>query len=388
MIRLKGGCLITPYRMENGKDLYVDNEKICSCERTAEEDVQEIDLNGLYVAPGFVDLHIHGGGGHEFWSEDPREIKLAGKFHLEHGTTSVMPTVNYGTQLDYDAEKGKFEAYRNAVETDENGPEYLGLHLEGPFVSPGQPMVPGQQVVPAVPEIYRRYLDDFPMIQRWTLAPEIPGTKKLARELIDRGIYVSVGHSDADYNDVCDIFEIGATHATHLYSGMNMVHRVEGRRFPGVLESVFLLEDMYAEVIANGAHLSGELLRLVYQQKGPGRVCVVSDATSMSGSPDGPVFYNGKMGIIDDGVILREDRSGFMGSAITYDRMLYNLIYRAGIPIQDAVRMCSTTPARSVGMGTRKGVLAPGYDADIVVFDKDIKIKMVMAKGRIVYKNI
>lgn len=386
MLRLKEGCAVTPYRIINDRDIYIDGEKIHSGQDVT--DAEEISLKGLYVAPGFVDLHIHGGGGYEFWSEDPEEIKRAGKFHMEHGVTSLMPTVNYGVQLDYEKEKPKFDAYKEAVETDIDGPEYLGLHLEGPFVSPSQPMVADQQVVPAIPEIYQRFLDDFPMIRRWTAAPEIPGTKKLIEELIQRGIYVSIGHSDADYEDVCEAYEMGARHATHLYSGMNMVHRIDGRRFPGVLESVYLLDEMNAEVIANGSHLSGELLRLIYQIKGADHMCVVSDATAMSGRPDGPVIYNGKKGIIEDGVILREDRSGFMGSAVTYDRMLHHLLHRAGIPLAEAVRMCSTTPARSIGLGTRKGVLAPGYDADVIAFDEDITVKLVIAKGKIVYSNL
>ena len=140
--------------------------------------------------------------------------------------------------------------------------------------------------------------------------------------------------------------------------------------------------------IANGSHLAPEILQLIYKVKGADHICIVSDATSMSGHPEGPAVYKGKEVTIQDGIILNETKSGFYGSAITFDRMLYQLVYKAGIPMTDAVRMCTSTPARSVGLGNRKGILAEGYDADIIAYDADINVKFVMTRGKVLYQDL
>lgn len=388
MIRLKNGNVITPYRMIKNADVVIEDEKILGVGSQDIKCDEEIDLTGLNVSPGFIDMHIHGGGGYEFWSDDADEIISAAKFHARYGATSVVPTVNYGVQIELNEEvKKKFDAFNKAKNIGALCADLLGLHIEGPNVSPNQPMVANQGVNPAKKDLYEEFVEYAKGdILRWTAAPEIDGVYDMIEDLSRKGVYMSVGHSEPDVDMVYKAYELGATHVTHLYSGMNMVHRVNGRRFAGLLEAAYSIDGLYAEVVANGAHLSGDLLKLIYKVKGADKMCIVSDATSMSGTPDGPVVYNGKKGFIDNGVILREDKSGFMGSAITYDKMLKNLVELANIPLVDAVRMCTATPAKSLGLGLKKGVLTKGFDADIVAFDDDINIKLVICKGKILYQ--
>lgn len=388
MIKLKNGNVITPYRQIPGMDILCSDEKILYVGKT-KEDLEvdlEIDLSGLNVAPGFVDIHVHGGGDCEFWSANSEEIVQAARFHAEYGTTSVVPTIDHAAQIQLtDQVKARLDAFAEAKKSEEPKAELLGLHIEGPNTSPKQPMGANQGVIEAEAQRYRAYMDYADgNILRWTVAPEIPGVPEMISDLVREGVRMSIGHSEPDTDAVYQAVELGATHVTHLYSGMNMVHRENGKRYAGLLEAAYLIDDLYVEMVGNGSHLSKELLRMIYEIKGANRVCVVSDAASVSGRPEGPVEYNGEKGYIKDGAILREDCSGFLGSAITYDRILYNLVHLAGIPLIDAVRMCSLTPAKSVGVGNRKGVLASGYDADIIAFDDRMNIKFVMARGKTV----
>lgn len=389
MLTLKNGRILTPYRMLDSTDIQCSNGKITAvgvdCSPSGGE---TIDLTDMYVMPGFIDSHVHGGGGCEFWSDDPGEILQGAAFLAQHGTTTLLPSVNYAEQIVLDAAtRAKLSAMKQAIQAG-RGAELLGLHLEGPFISPQFPMAPNQPLNPALPERCLAFLAEAPPIVKWTMAPEVEGVLPLIQVLLQRGILVSLGHSNAYLEDIYPAYEQGVRHVTHIYSGMSTVRRVNGRRIPGLLEAALELDEITVEIIANNAHLPPELIRFVWQTKGPEHICVVSDSTAASGSADGPTVYRGQHGFIQDGAILNQDKSGFLGSAVTSDEMLRNLIHRAGIPLLDAVRMCSTTPARSLGVGNRKGVLAPGYDADIVVFDQALCLRMVILRGEVFWHQL
>lgn len=388
-ITLTGGNIISPFREIKGGTLCIENEKISYVGEENKQVGEVIDVSGLNVTPGFIDLHIHGGGGHEFWTDDPEEIKKAGLFHAEHGVTSVLPTVGVEGSIEFtDEMKRNFDAYDKACKDKSVGPELLGIHLEGPYASPEQPMAGYKVIIPVKEEEYGKFLDYCPYIVKWTVAPEIPGALDFISAMAKRGVYTSIGHSSAEYDMVCEAFERGANQMTHLYSGMTMTHRVNGLRYPGLVEASYLLDDIFVEVIGNGTHLCGDLLNFVYKNKGAGHMCIVSDGSTMTGTPDGPIEYHGRKGFIENGVIVKEDRSGFMGSVTTYDKMFYNLLYKAKIPMKDAVRMTSTSPANAIGLGNRKGKLTVGYDGDVIAFDDDVNIKLVVIKGEVVYNKL
>ncbi|HHW02384.1 MAG TPA: amidohydrolase family protein [Thermoanaerobacterales bacterium] len=232
------------------------------------------------------------------------------------------------------------------------------------------------------------YSDD---IIRWTVAPELPGALEMGRELKGRGILPSIGHSNAIYEEVQKAFENGYTHITHLYSGMSMVRRINAYRYAGVVESAFLIDEMTVEIIADGKHLPQSLLQLIYKIKGPDSICLITDSMRAAGMPDGEYILGslegGQKAIVEDGVAKLPDRSAFAGSVATTDRLVRTMFKIAGVPLLDAVKMMTATPARIIGADDRKGTLAPGKDADVVIFDEDINIKEVIVKGSLRYKN-
>ncbi len=385
MLKLSHCRAVTPFRILEDTCILCEGEQILRVGPDDGTECPTLDLSGLLVTPGFVDAHVHGGGGCEFWTDDPQEILRGAAFLARHGTTALLPSVNYARQMDLDQPtRAKLSAMHQAMEA-RQGPELLGLHLEGPHIAPSYPMIPDQPLNPALPERYLAFLDQAPPVLKWTVAPEVEGVPELIRVLLERGIHVSLGHSDCGMEDIYPAYEAGVRQVTHIYSGMSSVRRVNGRRLPGLLEGALLLDEMTVELIANGAHLPPELIRLVWQAKGPQHICVVSDGTAATGNPDGFILYRGQEGWIEDGAILRADRTGFLGSAVTTEAMFQNLVQRVGIPLADAVRMCATTPARSLGLGGRKGVLAPGFDGDLLAFDPQLTIRLVVIRGEIFY---
>ncbi len=385
MIRILADTILTPYRRTAG---FIDctDDKITSISAPGSSESDALfDLRGLTVAPGLIDLHVHGGGGHSFCSDRPEDILAAAKILGNHGVTAFAPTVAFLQPRLDSADKRKLDAVSAAIRSAEPAPEILGLHLEGPYACEDHPILPGQPLLTPAPAVYRAFFSYSPHILRCTLSPHSPQSIELITYLVSRGIYPSIGHASASFEDVCKAYEAGAHHITHIYSSMNSVYRTGGTRQAGILESAFLLDGMDVEMIANGKHLSDDLMRLIIKLKTPEHICVVSDANEFSGCPDGPVTYLGYEGRIQDGVILRKDGKGFLGSTTPSDQMLRRLIRNVGVSPQDAIRMCSSTPARSVGLGRRKGVLAPGYDADIIAFDDDVNIRFVMARGRVLY---
>jgi len=211
----------------------------------------------------------------------------------------------------------------------------------------------------------------------------LPGALKMGRELKARGILPSIGHTNAIYEEVQKAFENGYTHVTHLYSGMSMVRRINAYRYAGVVESSFLMAGMTVEIIADGKHLPQSLLQLIYKIKGPDRICLVTDSMRAAGMPDGEYILGsregGRKAIVEDGVAKLPDRSAFAGSVATTDRLVRTMVQIAGVPLLDAVRMMTVTPARIIGVDDRKGILAPGKDADVVIFDEQGKLKLTIS---------
>ena len=275
----------------------------------------------------------------------------------------------------------------------EGGPNMLGLHLEGPYFSMEQKGAQDPRYIKS-PERdeYLRILDHSDDIVRWTVAPELDGAMKMGRELTDRGILCSIGHSNAIYQDVLEAFENGYTHITHLYSGMSMVRRIDAYRYSGVVESAYLIDEMTVEIIADGDHLPESLLKLIYKIKGSDRICLVTDSMRAAGMPEGKSILgslkDGQEVIVEDGVAKLLDRSAFAGSVATADRLVRTMTQIAAVPIEEAVKMITLTPARIMGIEGTKGSLVESKDADIVVFDDNIEIDLVIVGGNVEINNI
>lgn len=383
---LRNVRLIANGRVEAGELLWEDG-RILACGRVGEapEGAAVVDGEGCYAAPGFIELHAHGAAGFDFMDAEPAEFAAACKAHLAHGTTTILPTTLTGKFGDL---YGVVDRFRAAKAHMPDGPFTPGLHLEGPYLAMAQRGAQDPRYIKNPdPAEYMPLLDYAAGdIARWTAAPELPGALELGDELKRRGILASIGHSDAEYTDVLAAVRHGYTHVTHLYSCTSTIVRRGGFRFPGVLESAFMLDELSVEVIADGCHLPPELLRLVWRSKSSERVALISDALRCAGQ-DVTESVTGSRGdgqriIIEDGVAKLPDRSAFAGSVAMADRLLRVMHLRAGVPLGECVRMMSETPARILGIADKKGRLAPGLDADVALLRDDLSIRQVYCAGK------
>ena len=353
------------------------------------EDAIEINANGKYVSPGFIDIHVHGGGGHDFMDGTEIAFLTIAATHARYGTTSMLPTTLSASKEEL---LQTLAVYEDASRNNINGAQFLGMHLEGPYLSMNQCGAQDPKYIrDPDPEEYKEILLRSSSIKRWSAAPELKGALEFGRYLKSKGILVALAHTDAIYEEVAEAFETGYTLATHLYSGMSGVTRRNAYRYAGVIESAYLIDEMDVEIIADGIHLPPPLLKLVYKIKGADRTALITDAMRAAGMPEGESIlgsvHNGLKVIVEDGVAKLPDRSSFAGSVATADRLIRSMVNMAGIPLIDAVKMITATPARILEVSHKKGALVEGKDADIVLFDDNINIEMTIIKGRIVYNR-
>lgn len=343
-----------------------------------------VDCGGQYLSPGFIDIHCHGGGGADFMDGHMEDILTAARAHLIHGTTGICPT----TLTCSDEELFTFfESFRQAREVTEQMPHLLGIHLEGPYFSPAQAGAqPPKYLVHPRPEHYHEILRRGQgNIVRWSAAPELPGALELGDELAGKGIKVSMGHSDAGFEDIVNAMEHGYSQITHFYSAMSTITRKRGRRVLGLIECGYLFDRLKVEIIADGIHLPPELLKLILKCKNHDDICLVTDSMRGAGMPDGPSLLgskkNGVPVIIEDGIANMPDFSSFAGSVATTDRLVRVMVQKAGLPVWEAVKMTSLNPASFLGIQETYGSIQPGKSADLLIFDDDIRISSVYVSG-------
>ena len=353
-----------------------DREQLNSC--------TTVDCGGQYLSPGFIDIHCHGGGGADFMDGHMEDILTAARAHLIHGTTGICPT----TLTCSDEELFTFfESFRQAREVTEQMPHLLGIHLEGPYFSPAQAGAqPPKYLVHPRPEHYHEILRRGQgNIVRWSAAPELPGALELGDELAGKGIKVSMGHSDAGFEDIVNAMEHGYSQITHFYSAMSTITRKRGRRVLGLIECGYLFDRLKVEIIADGIHLPPELLKLILKCKNHDDICLVTDSMRGAGMPDGPSLLgskkNGVPVIIEDGIANMPDFSSFAGSVATTDRLVRVMVQKAGLPVWEAVKMASLNPASFLGIQETYGSIQPGKSADLLIFDDDIRIASVYVSG-------
>lgn len=349
-----------------------------------QETGEKIDVNGRFISPGFIDIHTHGAGGYDYMDGTVEAFIQASRTHLAHGTTTIFPTTMTSSDEDLFAAIDSFIAARKEQK---NMPYLAGLHLEGPYFS--------LQQKGAQPEKYLRYPqpDHYEKIvayargniSRWSVAPELPGALEMGARLAKQGIRMSIAHSNATYNEVLEAFANGYRQVTHLYSGMSTVSRRNGLRVLGVVESSYLIDGLAVEIIADGVHLPPELLKLIIKCKNNQEICLVTDSMRGAGMPEGKSILgslkDGQEVIIEGGIARTPDRSGFAGSVATADRLIRVMVDMVGMEIPEAVRMMTINPAVFMGLEKYKGCIAPGMDADLVIFDDKVNIDSVYVKG-------
>lgn len=385
--KIKNGRLILPSGIKKGLDLYFDDDKIIDI--TAEERPfnQEIDAAGRYVSPGFIETHVHGGGGYDFTDGGTEPIISGAELHMQHGTTSILPTPSACSQQVLI----RFLEDLRAVMSDNSvKPRILGAHLEGPYFSFEQAGAQDPDLIREPnPEEYMPVIEQYGnIILRWSFAPELKGAEEFCKALIANGIFPSIAHSDATWEEVSRVYNLGCKTFTHLYSGMSMITRKKAFRRLGVVESAYLLDDIDAEIIADGCHLPPELLRLIVKLKGTEHLVLVTDALRFTGLEEGAdvvdIYGNKLPYIVEDGVVKLSDRSAFAGSIATADRLVRNMVTKVGCSLEDAVRMMTVNPARMLKLDNL-GSLCPGYCSDIVLFDDNIEVSRVIVRGRTVH---
>ncbi|MGM9791004.1 MAG: N-acetylglucosamine-6-phosphate deacetylase [Candidatus Cryptobacteroides sp.] len=390
---IKGAKLIFEKGICEGLDLVCDKlsgkiVQICPDAQVQEGD-ELLDVGGAYLSAGFIDIHLHGGGGHDFMDGTVEAFIGAARIHATHGTTAMVPTTLTCTDGEL---LRSFEVFRQAKADNADGARLLGLHLEGPYFSPAQSGAqdPSYLKTPT-PESYLPILEASQDILRWSVAPELEGALEFGDELAKRGILASIAHTDAVYEQVVEASRHGYSHFTHLYCAMSSVTRRNAFRRAGAVEAAYLLDDTTVEIIADGVHLPAPLLQFVYRFKGPDKIALCTDSMRAAGMPDGEYLLGslekGQTVIVEDGVAKLPDRSAFAGSVATADRLVRTMVRMAGVPLEDAVKMMTLTPARIMHLDSQMGSLEAGKNADLVIFDKDINVLYTIIAAKTIYQS-
>lgn len=383
--------VITPEKVIEGGVVFITGSAISA---VIEKDIQteysiEIDGNGLYLAPGFIDIHVHGGGGYDFMDASEDAFLIIAQTHARYGTTAMLPTTLTSTKEELLRTLATYKATKNK---NTNGSQFLGMHLEGPYLAMNQRGAQDPRFIrDPDPDEYREVLSKFSCVKRWSAAPELNGALEFGRYIKSKNVLPSIAHTDAIYEEALQAFLNGFSLVTHLYSAMSGVTRKNAYRYAGVIEAAYLIDEMDVEIIADGIHLPPPLLKLVYKIKGPDRIALITDSIRAAGMPEGEsILGNKKNGfkvIVEDGVAKLPDRSSFAGSVATANRLVRTMTSMADVPLINAIKMITSTPARILNVHDRKGSIEAGKDADLVIFDSNLDIAMTMIAGKIVFSN-
>lgn len=379
---ISGGLLVAAENILTNHSLIVSGSKIKSivpADAAPSEGQEVMDASGLYIVPGFIDLHVHGGGGADILDGTPASLEKMACFHGRHGTTGMLPAIAAAPLAQM------IKTLENLCNWDNTGEgaHILGVHLEGPYLNP--------QYAGAIDPAHLRRPDPEEMelfigiagglLRIVTLAPEIPGNTEIIKDLADRGIIVAAGHTGASFEQINRASGYGLRHATHIFNAMGPFHH----RKPGAAGAVLANPGLSAEIIADGIHIHPAFLNLAWRLKGD-NLALVTDALAAAGMPDGTYQFTGRKVTLTSGQILMES-GRLAGSVLTMDRAVRQMVNLAGLSLPAAVRLASAAPARILGLGHRKGILAEGYDADLVLLDRDFNAVLTMVEGKIIYQD-
>jgi N-acetylglucosamine-6-phosphate deacetylase len=376
---LVADALFTPAeRLAAGWVHVRDGRIVAAGEGTPPADAPAVRLpRDRTIAPGFIDLHVHGGGGAQV-GPDPHGVAEMARFHARHGTTGLLATT-VPAAVDELVATVRAVAAGAARRPHPDAACVLGCHLEGPFVSPDRAgALDPRHLRPPDLALLDRLLDaGAGSVQTIVVAPELPGALELIAAAAGEGVRGAIGHTDATYEQALAAFDRGARAVTHLFNAM----RPLDHREPGVVGAALATPRVTAELIADGIHLHPSALRIAHAAKGPDRLALVTDATQAAGLPDGDHALGGRRITVVGGEA-RTPEGSLAGSTLTMDRAVQVCVEQAGIPLPDALTMASATPAALLGLGRVKGRIAPGADADLVVLDGGWRAVGTMIAGR------
>lgn len=369
--------------------IVIEEDRIAAVAFGAAPDIpgsQRLALDGHLVAPGFIDIHVHGGGGSDALDGAPEAIQGMARTHARHGTTALLPTTVTASAAEL---ARAVEAIASQVGADTGGAEILGVHLEGPHLSPAQRGAHAlEHLRPPTLAAYEPLLERARGLVRTTLAPELDGAIAVVEALSERGVHVSLGHSDATLAPIAAAVAAGARQVTHLYSCSSGLRNEQGTKVLGLNEAALLYDDLVVELIADGHHLPPELVQFVLKSKGLEGVCAVTDAIRAAGQGPGSYRLGDLDAVVEGGVAWLPDRSRFAGSAATMDRVVRFLAQDCGLGVVAATRLASTTPARCLGLEDRMGSLHEGLLANLVVLQDDLTPLLTLVRGRVVWRDV
>lgn len=385
LTQIINGRILTPQGwLKNGSIILRDSKilEVTNCD-LAVIGANLIDAKGMYVVPGGIEMHVHGGGGRDFQEGTEDAFLTAVEAHVKHGTTSIFPTLSSST----------VPMIEEAVKTCDKLMEdpltpILGLHLEGHYLNPAKAgaQQPGWIKNPD-PNEYIPIVENSRCLKRWDAAPEMPGAIQFGRYCAEKGVLPSIAHTQANYSDVKAAFEAGYRHVTHFYNAMPGFHNKHEFKYEGTVESVYLIDDMTIECVADGIHVPPTILRMAYKIKGVERMALITDALAVAAADENAQAFDARV-IVEDGVAKLSDRSALAGSIATTDRLIKTAVNMAEIPLEDAVRMCSETPSLIMRVNDRKGTLQRDKDADILILDDKLDVRCIWQMGRIVENTL
>lgn len=379
MLLIKNCKIIFFDKIEEGSVL-IEDGKIKAINPENNIDCETLDAMGLYLSPGFIDVHIHGAGGYDTMDGTYEAINEISKTIVQHGTTSFLPTTM--TVSTEDISKS-IEAITFAKNNGTEGANVLGVHLEGPFISPE--MIGAQNpnfiLEPTINNFKKMVGKNINAVSAITIAPEVDGAKELISFLKDNNIAVSMGHTKASYSEAIEGIKAGVSHSTHLFNAMTPLHHRE----PGVVGAIFDT-DITTETISDGIHIAYPSLRSAYKIKGINKVLLVSDAMMACCMPDGDYSLGGQDVIVKNGAA-RLRNGALAGSILTLDKAVKNVKNNTSYPLYEIIKMASFNAAKHCKVEDIKGLIKEGYDADLLLFDDEINIKSVFVKGKVVFNK-
>lgn len=381
---IKGGKVIINQKIQK-RNILICNERILDDDFTGElpPNCKVIDGTGKYISAGFIDMHVHGGGGYDFMDCSEKAFSEISQVHLKNGTTTMIPTA---VSSSFDNLLKLIKTYRKYKD---NYLNFAGIHLEGPYISKEQKGAHKEKFLHA-PNDYETSLlleEGKGVIKRITAAPELEGMESFAEKMVQNGIGMSIGHSNATSEVALHALNSNFTHITHLYSATPSVRKIDQTLKAGVIEAAYLHDETSVELIADGKHAAVDALKLAVKIKGVDKVALVTDALRPAGTDVleswiGEIVPENRI-IIEDGVAKLPDRSSFAGSIATTGLLLKKGVFHYGFSIEDTVQMLTKSPAVILGL-KEKGAIEKGYIADVVIFDEKLDICNVIVRGQIV----
>ncbi len=383
-IWIGNGQIVLPDAVVENGSVLLEEGKILQVNQPCPADAVYVDAQGGYILPGFVDMHVHGGGDSDFMDEDPAAFSVIARAHCAHGTTALCPTTM--TCPDTLLEK-TIDLFLAADKCPAGGAELLGMHLEGPYFSAAskgaQPI--GEQRIPTREDLERILDRAKGWILRWDAAPELDNMELFAQVMEQRGVMASLAHSGATATQALQAYDWGFSHVTHFYNACTTFHKKEGIVHSGIIEATYLRDDVTIELIGDGCHIPRESMLLALRIKGADKIALITDAMRAAGvdceTSTLGARTTGVPVVIKDDVAQLTDLSSYAGSIATMDRCLRTAHVRYGIPLEQVSRMLSLTPARLCGVAERKGSLEVGKDADVVIMTPDFQVKEVYVRG-------